>query len=51
MLEVVGGTGTIVTRVDIAPALPGPDTLIAWRADDEPRLGDLIAAARELNDV
>ncbi len=50
-LEVVGGTGTIVTRVEIAPALPGPDTLIAWRADDEPRLGDLIAAARELNDA
>jgi hypothetical protein len=50
-LEVVGGTGTIVARVEIAPVLPGPDTLIAWRADDEPRLGELIAAARELHDA
>jgi len=50
-LEVVGGTGTIVARAEIAPRLPGPDTLIAWRADDEPRLGELIAVARELHDA
>lgn len=48
-LEVVGGTGTIVTGAEIEPVLPGPDTVIAWRAGDEPRLGPLIAAARDLH--
>ena len=48
-LEVVGGNGTIVTRVEIEPVLRGPDTVVAWRADEDRRLEALIAAARDLH--
>ena len=46
--EVIGGTGAIVARCDIEPALLGPETLIAWRADSAARAGELIDAARAL---
>lgn len=48
-LDVIGGADTIVTRCEIEPALPGPDTVIAWRTDAQPRLEELIAVARELH--
>jgi hypothetical protein len=45
---VIGGAYAIVTRCEIEPVMPGPDTLIAWRTDEEQRVGRLIAAARDL---
>jgi DNA-binding transcriptional LysR family regulator len=49
MLDAIGGAATIVTRCEIEPAVPGPETVIAWRTDAQARLGELIAIARALH--
>jgi DNA-binding transcriptional LysR family regulator len=49
MLEVIGGAATIVTRCEIEPVVPGPETVIAWRTDAQARLGELIAIAGDLH--
>jgi DNA-binding transcriptional LysR family regulator len=49
MLDVIGGAAAIVTRREIEPAVPGPDTVIAWRKDAHARLEELLAAAGDLH--
>lgn len=44
-LRSIGDLGTVVTTAAVDPPLRMPETLLAWRAEPDPRLQPVVAAA------